>query len=486
LTQADLIRNFILMRQDEQMQTKLYHDYWQPIEQAFGPRYRSDFDKFVRDYLTLQLEPSKQIRADQIYQHFRTYFYRVNENNSIDNILENLNRFGNYYVAFSLGQEKNKKLREAFYRLRSLIEVAAPVVLKLYDCYSRAQTLQINEFREAIEILESYVFRRSVCGMQTRNLGQIFATLAYRIKESDPLMSLKVALYRQGKKRRFPTDVEFREALETRDIYDMRNCFYLLDRLENDSKEKIDTSDFSVEHVLPQNKELNAAWKAMLGPDWKSIQETWLHRLGNITLTGYNSKYSDKSFSDKKTIKDGFDDSPLRLNKFIREQEVWTAKQIEKRGKNLATKAIGIWQALSVDIEAVQEAELEERKAQAANYSLDMLEFTKESKALFEKLRPQILELGEDVIELCGPKSITYRVYDFFLEIIPRKRRLTLVLNLDYEECDDPTDSAVDATAYAFIIYASESGGVLFPVRELSQVGAAMHIIRQAYEKVSE
>ncbi|MCL4272259.1 MAG: DUF262 domain-containing protein [Anaerolineales bacterium] len=486
LTQADLIRNFVLMRQDEQIQTKLYQEFWQPIEQAFGPRYRSDFDKFVRDYLTLQLEPSKQIKSDEIYQHFRSYYHKAITENSVENILEHLNRFGKYYVAFSLGQEKNSKLREAFNRLRTLIEVASPVVMKLYDCYSQIGTLQINEFMDAVEILESYVFRRSVCGMQTRSLGQIFASLAYRIKTDNPLLSLKVALYRLGKKRRFPTDAEFREALEARDVYDMRNCFYLLDRLENDSKEKIDTSNFSIEHVLPQNKELNAAWREMLGSEWKSIQNTWLHRLGNITLTGYNSKYSDKSFAEKKKIKDGFNDSPLRLNKFIREQETWTPKQIEKRGKDLAVKAINIWTALSVEIEAVQEAELEDRKTQAAQYSLDMLEFTKESRMLFDKLRPQILSLGDDIVELCGPKSVTYRVYDFFLEVIPRKRRLTLVLNLDYEECEDPTGLASDATAYAFIIYASENGGVLFPVKEASQVLAAIHVIRQAYEKVSE
>ena len=91
--------------------------------------------------------------------------------------------------------------------------------------------------------------------MQTRSLGQIFASLAYRLKEDSPLLSLKTSLFLQSKKRRFPTDTEFREALETRDIYDMRNCFYLLDRLENDSKERIDTTGFSIEHVDASERE---------------------------------------------------------------------------------------------------------------------------------------------------------------------------------------------------------------------------------------
>ena len=322
--------------------------------------------------------------------------------------------------------------------------------------------------------------------MQMRNLNQIFPLLALRIKEDSPLLSLKVAIHRLGKKRRFPSDAEFREALETRDVYDMRHCHYLLDRLENDSKEKIEAKDFSIEHILPQNQDLRPEWQTMLGPEWKTIQEVWLHRLGNITLTAYNSEYSDRPFSEKKTIEGGFNDSPLRLNKYLREQKTWTPVQMEKRGKDLAAKAVIIWPGLVVDEEAVRLSELEERKATAAKYSLDKLEFDPVSKGLFDAIRPHIIALGDDVVELCSPKTVTYRVFDFFLEVIPRKRRLTLLLNLDCEECDDPTQRAADATENAFITHASESGGVLFSLDNASQISAALHVIRQAYEKVSE
>lgn len=134
----------------------------------------------------------------------------------------------------------------------------------------------------------------------------------------------------------------------------------------------------------------------------------------------------------------------------------------------------------------MKKAELEDRKAQAAKYKIDDLEFSPESKALFEQLRTQLLALGDDVIELFGANTVTYRVYDFFVEVIPRKRRVSLVLNLDFDECDDPTERAADATEYAFIIHATESGGVLFTVDDSAQIPAAMHIVRQAYDKVSE
>ncbi len=207
-----------------------------------------------------------------------------------------MKRFGGYYVAYSLGQQKDTKLGEPFRRLRQIVEVASPLILKLYDCYEQHKTLSRDEFVEGVELLESFVFRRSVCDMQTRSLGQIFSSFAYRIKEQDPLTSLKVTLYRQGRNRRFPGDAEFKQALETRDVYDMRHCHYLLDRLENDSKEKIDTTKFTIEHILPQNEKLRPEWQKMLGPDWKAIQQSWVHRLGNVTLTGYNSEYSDRPF----------------------------------------------------------------------------------------------------------------------------------------------------------------------------------------------
>jgi predicted transport protein len=486
LTQADLIRNFVLMRLDDERQTRLYDDYWRPIEVEFGKRYRSEFDKFCRDFLVLKLRPSKQLRADAIYHHFRSYFHAESVTRPVEDVLAELRRFAGYYARFSLGKETDARVAEPARRLRERVEVASPLMLRLHDCHARVGTLDANAFREAIELLESYVFRRSACDMQTRNLYQIFAGIAYKIRDDAPLQSLKVALYRGGRKRRFPSDTEFRDALETRDVYAMRTCAYLLDRLENDSREKIDTSAFSIEHVLPQNENLLPAWREMLGPDWKLVQETWLHRLGNLTLTGYNSEYGDRAFDDKKTMAKGFNDSPLRLNRFIRDQVRWTATEIEARGKTLAQQAVRVWPGLSVDMDAVRAAELGDRRAAAAQFTVESVGFDPEARALFDAIRPHLLGLGDDVVELCGARSVVYRVFDHFVEVLPRSRRVLLLLNLDFDEVDDPSGIARDASDQAFIANASESGDVLFSVAEASQIPAAMHIVRQAYERVTE
>lgn len=487
LSQSDLIRNFVLMRLDDEFQTTLYEEHWRPMETSFGTRFATEFDKFVRDYLALKLRPSKQFRADQIYQQFRGYFLGPGGGSDAMSVLAEMHRYAGYYARFSLGQEDRPQLTEPVNRLRMLVEVAAPLMMELYECHHTVGSLSTLELREAVELLESYVFRRAVCDMQTRNLYQIFATLAYRVQQAAPLRSLKVALYRAPAQRRFPNDHEFRDALEARDIYAMRSKHYLLERLENDSKERIDATAFSVEHVMPQNAELNPSWRVMLGPQWKDVHATWLHRLGNLTLTGYNSEYQDRPFEDKKSIKGGFNDSPLRLNRFVREQAQWTAAEMEARGRKLANQALAVWPALkAVDMAAVREAELAERRAAAAQYKIADLEFDASARPLFGELRCHVLGLGPDVTELCTEHTVVYRVYEHFVELLPRKGRVALLVNLDFDQCDTAGTNAEDASAYAFIVHATEPGGVYLEVKDLAGVAAAMAVVRQAYEQVAE
>lgn len=170
----------------------------------------------------------------------------------------------------------------------------------------------------------------------------------------------------------------------------------------------------------------------------------------------------------------------------IREQSTWDATTIEQRGKQLAAKALEVWPALVVDALAVKQRELDEYKAMAANYSVDGIEMDEVTKNLFESLRPHIQALGSDVVELPNERSVVYRVFDFFVEIIPRKQRLSLLINLDFSECEDPTGKSRDATEFAFIIGANESGGVIYSIDSLNDLSGAMHVMRQAYERATE
>jgi hypothetical protein len=334
LSQSDLIRNFILMRLPEKEQTRLYEAYWSKIEKLFRGS-ETTFDAFVRDYIALRMHASKQERAADIYFAFRREFGSISSQpETLEAFLQELLRVARNHAAFSIGADAPPALREPLARLRRLVDVPATLVMRLFDCLEAHRTLDVEQFVEAVGLLESYVFRRAICGEQTRGYWQVFATLAYRIAPERPLESLKVGLARLADSYGFPGDEGFRKALEERDIYHKRVCFDLLDRLENHgSKERTDTGKYSIEHIMPQNEKLSPEWRRMLGEQWQSVQREWLHRLGNLTLTGYNSEYSDRSFDDKKTVPGGFSESSVRLNKFVREQPKWTRRRWPSGGR---------------------------------------------------------------------------------------------------------------------------------------------------------
>jgi len=174
-------------------------------------------------------------------------------------------------------------------------------------------------------------------------------------------------LARQRGSYRFPSNDEFERALKERDLYSLRVCRHLLEGLENqNTKEPTDTSDYSIEHIMPQNENLRPEWRKMLGDNWNEIQIKWLNRLGNLTLTAYNSTYSDRPFEDKKTIKGGFADSSVRLNKYVRDQAVWTDAEISARTDTLAQRAVEFWSGLSVAQRLIDEADRREKREQAA------------------------------------------------------------------------------------------------------------------------
>ena len=482
LSQSDLIRNFILMRLPEAEQTRLYETYWSKIEVLFRGSERT-FDAFVRDYLALRSRTKKQEKADEIYFAFRRAFGSIGtEPEHLDALLKDLLRFSRYYTAFSLGTVPSAPLREPLARLRRLVDVPAILIMRLFECHDVQRTLELDAFIDAIKLIESYVFRRAVCGEQTRGYWKVFANLAYQIDPNCPLQSLAVGLARQRDTYRFPDNTEFHQALADRDVYGKRVCFELLDRLENDgSKEPTDTSNYSIEHIMPQNEKLPAEWREMLGVDWVDIQRQWLHRLGNLTLTGYNSKYSDLPFAEKKTISGGFEESSVRLNKYIREQAQWTPTQMKDRGELLAQRALSIWPRLEVDPAMVQAAEVKDMRRRAKRRDVGKVQMTEVARGLFEQLRTMVLEIDSDIIELAEPRSVSYHGSEFFLEILPRKNRINLLLALDFNEAENPHGIAKDTSQRKFFVHAQYEGGAYIPIWSTGDIELALPIIRQAH-----
>lgn len=486
LSQSDLIRNFILMRLPEAEQTRLYETYWSKIEDLFRGSHKT-FDAFVRDYLALRSGATRQEKADEIYFAFRREFGSIGtEPERLDRLLEDLLRFSRYHAAFSLGAHAAEPLQEPLKRLCRQVDVPAILIMRLFECHDVHGTLDLDAFVDAIKLIESYVFRRAVCGEQTRGYWRVFANLAHRIDPGCPLESLAVGLARQSGAYRFPDDTEFFRALTDRDVYGKRVCFELLDRLENDgSKEPTDTINYSIEHIMPQNEDLLPEWREMLGADWADIQRQWLHRLGNLTLTGYNSQYSDRPFAEKRTISGGFEESSVRLNKYVREQAYWTPAQMKARGEMLARRALSIWPRLEVDAALVRAAEIDDLQRRAMRRDVGKVQMTQEARVLFEQLRVKVLEIDSDIIELAEPQSVSYHGPDFFLEVLPRKGWINLLLDLDFNEANDPHGIAEDASQRKFFFYAQNEGGVNIPIWDAATIKLALPIIRQAHALIS-
>lgn len=485
LSQSDLIRNFVLMRLPEKEQTRLYETYWSKIEHLFRGSEKT-FDAFVRDYLALRSRATKQGKADEIYFAFRRAFGGIGtEAEDLDELLTKLLRFAGYHAAFSIGGGAPEPVREPLARLRRLVDVPAILVMRLFECHDSG-SLATEQFAEAVGLIESYVFRRAICGEQTRGYWQVFANLAYQIDPERPFESLLVGLARQRDSYRFPTDEEFFKALAEREVYGKRVCFELLDRLENHgSKEPTDTSGYSIEHIMPQNEKLVPEWREMLGENWSETQQQWLHRLGNLTLTGYNSMYSDRPFAEKQTIPGGFNESSVRLNKYVREQSQWTPAEMESRGQDLARRALSIWPRLEVDQALVDAAERDEMQKLAKRRDVAKVQMSQTARELFDQLRARIREFDGELIELAEPRSVSYHSSSFFLEVLPRKNRINLLLALDFNEIDDPHGIAKDTSQRKFFIHAQYEGGVNIPVVKAEDIEKALPIIRQAHALVS-
>ena len=487
LSQADLIRNFVLMRLTENDQTRVYENYWRKIENLFSAN-PSALDDFARDFLAIRTGTRVQTRSDQIYQDFKQWFLENALNSgAVETLLSDMLRLAGYYSAFRLGTNVQGRLGDALKHVSRLAEAPAILITTLYQHYEDTSSLSESEFIEAIQVVESYLMRRAVCGFQTRGYWSVFAGISTRISANFSVEQLKTEFAKLSENVKFPSDEEFKDSLINNELYRLRVCRHILERLENaDTRELSDTSEYSIEHVLPQNRKLSNEWKKMLGEDWQEIHDTFVHRLGNLTLTAYNSTYSDRPFIEKKTIRGGFNESAVRLNRYIRDQDVWTKKEIVRRGLDLTSKCLDIWAPLNIDPSVIRQAQFEDLREQARLTNPEQVEMTNFAKELFNELRAHILGFGtgRDIVELTDKRTISYHSPDFFLEIIPRKSHLTLILPLDYAEINDPHGIATDMNERKFVMYASNDGGVVVTFETINDVYKIIPLIEQSLSAI--
>ena len=489
LTQSDLIRNYLLMGLTEPEQTQMYDDYWSKIEALFrsSDGNLDNSDNFLRDYISLKQKATTQPKADRVYAEFKG-FWQTSDTDSLVSLLRDMVCFARYFVAFLRPEQiASKPLSTAMRQVRRLGSAQAMLVLRLYECYEN-KTLSDDEFIKALNLISSYLVRRSVLNMQTRGYWSVFARIAHSVSDEAPFESFQVALARQS--YRFPSDDEFSTALRERDLYGLRICWHILSQLENaGQKEPSPVGDYSIEHILPQSIEGVKEWKVMLGDDWEQIHQTWLHRLGNLTLTAYNSSYSNRPFHEKKTIEGGFKQSAVRLNEYVRNQIQWTAAQMEERGRLLAMRAVDIWPHHDADEKLILAEEIRDLRTRSERRSADNLTMRDSVRNLFYAIRDATRELG-DSIEIVEHRSLSY--YDansggFFAESLPMAYSVRVLLPIDFDEIDDPEGVAGDVSAYKFLPNVTHRDcGVYIDVWGKDRIPTVVRMVRQAFNIAAE
>jgi uncharacterized protein with ParB-like and HNH nuclease domain/predicted transport protein len=478
LSQADLIRNYILMGLEQERQTQLYRQFWRPMEIEFGQEaYSWAFDRFMRHYLVVKTGEIPNI--NEIYEKFKVYAQSSPVVTAdVEALVADLRQFARYFCAMALGRETDPDLKLAFQDLRELrVDVAYPLLLELYHDYS-TQTLAKSDFLDAVRIIESYVFRRAICSLPTNSLNKTFATLSKALKKDRYLESIKAHFLLMPSYRGFPSSDEFCRQLQTRDLYNFPRKLYWLRCLENfNRKEPVPVDEYTIEHIMPQNPRLSGEWKQALGPEWKRIQETWLHTLGNLTLTGYNSEYSDRPFPEKRDISGGFNESPLKLNKGLGQLDNWNEDTIKDRAERLSKIAVKVWELpqLSDDVLAAYKPAPEP----GAYGIVDHPQLAEgKMKELFDALRKEVLAIDPCVTEEFLKLYIAYKAETNFVDVIPQAKRLLLSLNLKFSELIDPRGISKDMTG----IGRWGNGDVQVPLTSVEDIPYAIGLVRQAFE----
>lgn len=363
LSQADLIRNYILMGLSRTNQEKVYKNYWEVIERNAKDDIlnKSRVSDFIRDYLTLI---NKEIpNKGEVYLKFKAQYptTTIDELESILSDLKSLVKFYNKLI--NPKNELDKDIRAQLEYINRLeINVAFPFLMKVYEDYSKS-SIDKPTFVNILNLVQTFTWRRFILGLPTNALNKIFMGLYYHkdFNKNDYLVSIQKILLKLSRAQRFPRNTETINALKEKDVYNIKpkNRTYLLERIENfQNTEHVaieGNSDITIEHIFPQNPD--PKWKIELGQEeYTFIKENYLNTIGNLTLSGNNGKLGNKPFIDKRDMnldgkEQGYRYSRLWLNRDLKEKNDWNKFEIEQRAEILAERFLKIWELPEIQIE---------------------------------------------------------------------------------------------------------------------------------------
>ncbi|WP_154408638.1 DUF262 and DUF1524 domain-containing protein [Helicobacter pylori] len=476
LTQTDLIRNYIVMETEIEKQEGFYNKYWRAMEEDFKQN-KKLFVRFIRHYLTIKTREIPNI--NKVYAALKDY--RQKEGIGIEDLLKDLQKYCGYFCQIVFKKEADKEddkdLNKALGFLVDLeMDVIYPLLLELYsDCSDGV--LSKDDFRRSIALIESYLCRRAVCGIPSNGLNKFFASFTKHIQKDEYFKSLKVYFGYLTNNQRFPNNDEFKDRFITIDFYHFKKNKYFFERLENfDRKERVYTHEYTIEHIMPQK--LTEEWEKDLGENFQEIHDKYLHTIGNLTKTGYNTEYSNRSFQEKQSMEKGFKDSPLRLNHGLRDLKSFGEEEIKKRANDLADLALKIWTYPKLDAETLEKYKPKKDKKEKKVYDLSSYKFSPHSRELFDILSKEIKALDKKILEKFNKMCISYKFDTNFVSIVPLKNGgLNLYLNMPFYELQDEKNLAKKAKGnYG-------NGDIEVKLETKENIPYCLGLIKQALEK---
>lgn len=407
LSEADKIRNYMLMSLSPTEQDELYTRFWNPIEE--NTKY--DPSSFVRDYLTMKQGTIGRI--DRIYFIFKEYAEKTGISKS--ELLEDMHHYASIYNQIDNAHIGTDKLNRKLNQLRTLDStIAYPFFMAFFD-YTAKAGLTENEIYRVIDVIEAYWARRIICNLPSNALNKVFATLhrdvlnhiskAEKGEQPAYVDVLTYVLLKKGGSSAFPADEEVAGDFISRQIYKMptKQRMFILERMENrDNNERHDVvkelteKSITIEHIMPQT--LSDKWKKDLGNEWERIHQQYLHTMANLTLTGYNSQYSNLSFPEKRDMEKGFKDSAYRLNSYVKNCEQWTETELKQRQQALLKVFMNLWPMPTTNFEELRE------EAESASLDEDDLDFTgrKLQAYILHGVRYTVNTWKDMLIQVCG------------------------------------------------------------------------------------
>lgn len=476
LSESDLIRNYVLMGLEPSEQLDVYEHLWRQMEKLFtSDIHDTVMDAFFRHYLTMKM--TRIPKKGCVYEEFKSYHLKK-EFATIQELCQDLLEYAQYYVNIVFKRSHDDELRKLYEEIVSLrMEVSYPFLLKIHhDCATGVIT--DDDLKQILRYCISYVLRRNICGIPTNSMNKTFATFKNAIRLDDYMGSVKAFFVLQESYKEFPDDDEFARAFVTHDIYTMRVRNYILSKLENyENKAPVTIENYTIEHIMPQNKNLSEEWQKELGTNWKEVQKKYLHTIGNLTLTAYNSEMSDRPFSEKLNMEGGFKQSALRLNKDVVMLSEWNEKHIQERAKRLFDKAREIWPYPSLTEAEIAPYRGKENREKM--YTLETYGINEMTRELFEVLDKRIMNLSSVVTREFKKLYITYKLDTNFVDVVIQKKQLCIYLNIEFSDVYDFNGICKDITG-------TERGGnwgIELQMKSISDITQIMEIVTQAYKK---